>query len=94
MSLGEYIRSCVFAEDAPIIRTRGRFPVKDEQALSQVLGMLGQSRIPQNINQLAKAVNSVSLPVTPETEKRLYEACRAIAWMRQQLVLALGLKSE
>ena len=93
-SLGEYIRSCIFADDAPVNKTRGRFPVQDEQALSQLLGMLGQSRIPQNINQLAKAANSGSLPVTPDTKKQLYEACRAIAWMRHQLVTALGIKSE
>lgn len=69
-SLGEYIRSCIFGGSIPVRvrRTRGRFPVKDEQVLSQILGMLGRSRIPNNINQLAKAANTGSLPVTPETE--------------------------
>ncbi len=69
VSLGEYIRSCIFEENISIRRTKGRFPVKDEQALSKLLGVLGQSRIPNKINQLAKAANSGSLPVNPDTQK-------------------------
>lgn len=91
-SLGEYIRSRLFNENISIRRTKGRFPVKDEQALSQLLGLLGQSRIPNNINQLAKAANTGSLPVNPDTEKQLHEAYQAVLWMRRQLIQALGLK--
>ena len=93
-SLGEYIRSCIFEKNISIRRTKGRFPVKDEQALSKLLGVLGQSRIPNNINQLAKAANSGSLPVNPDTEKQLYEAYQAVIWMRRQLIQALGLKAQ
>ncbi len=94
MSLGEYIRSCIFEENISIRRTKGRFPVKDEQALSKLLGMLGRSRIPNNINQLAKAANSGSLPVNPDTEKQLHEASRSVFWIRRQLIQALGLKAQ
>ncbi|SOD16880.1 plasmid mobilization protein [Nitrosomonas ureae] len=93
-SLAEYIRSRIFDGSAPVHRTKGRFPVKDEQALSQILGMLGQSRIPNNINQLAKAANSGTLPVTPDTEKQLHEACYSVTWIRRQLIQALGLKAD
>lgn len=93
-SLAEYIRSRIFDGNAPVHRTKGRFPVKDEQALSQILGMLGQSRIPNNINQLAKAANTGSLPVTPDTEKQLHEACYSVIWIRRQLIQALGLKAD
>jgi hypothetical protein len=93
-SLAEYIRSRIFDGNAPAHRTKGRFPVKDEQALSQILGMLGQSRIPNNINQLAKAANSGMLPVTPDTEKQLHEACYSVTWIRSQLIQALGLKAD
>ena len=94
VSLGEFIRSCLFKENVSIRRTKGRFPVKDEQALSRLLGILGRSRIPNNINQLAKAANSGSLPVNPDTEKKLTDAHNAILWMRNQLIQALGLKAE
>ena len=93
-SLAEYIRSRIFDGNAPVHRTKGRFPVKDEQALSQILGMLGQSRIPNNINQLAKAANSGTLPATPDTEKQLHEACYSVNWIRRQLIQALGLKAD
>jgi len=94
ISLSEFIRSCLFKENVSIRRTKGRFPVKDEQALSRLLGVLGQSRIPNNINQLAKAANSGSLPVNPDTQKQLTEAYHSILWMRRQLIQALGLKAE
>jgi hypothetical protein len=35
-------------------------------------------------------VNSGSLPVTPETEAEIKEACREIAEMRAELLAALG----
>lgn len=94
VTLAEYIRSCIFEGNFPVRKTKGRFPVKDEQAISKILGMLGQSRIPNNINQLAKAANSGSLPVTPDTEKQLHEACYSVIWIRRQLIQALGLKAE
>ncbi len=64
-------------------------PAMDTEALGRVLGALGSSRLSQNVNQLAKAVNTGTLPVTPETEAELKEACRAIAEMRADLMRAL-----
>ena len=42
------------------------------------------------MNLLAKAVNTGSLPVTPETEAELREACAAVLVMREELLMALG----
>src|SRR6476469_7777748 len=76
MPLGAYIRSRLFGEPTPHRAARkAKRPVKDHQALASVLGELGKRRIANNLNQLAKAVNSGSLPHTPETEKSLQEAC-------------------
>jgi hypothetical protein len=55
-----------------------------------VLGVLGRSRLASNLNQLAKAVNTGSLPVTPETEADLKEACRQVSALREDLLRALG----
>lgn len=68
MPLGAYIRSRLFDGRIPQRRTRGKFPVKDHAALGQVLGQLGKSRPANNLNQLARAANTGSLPVTPDTE--------------------------
>jgi hypothetical protein len=86
--LGAYIRSQVLANKARPRRKRRR-PVKDQKALAYVLGELGNSRLASNVNQLAKAVNMGTLPVTPETEKALQEACADIAKMRAMLMRAL-----
>lgn len=94
MSLGEYVRSRVFDETVPARRTRGKHPVKDHEALGRVLGELGRSRLANNLNQLARAVNTGSLPVTPETEAALLKACAEIQRIRAELVKALGLSPE
>ena len=88
--LGAYIRERLLGEDAAPRKRRGNSPVKDKEALGRVMGALGASRLSSNLNQLAKAVNSGSLPVTPETEAELEEACRDVAAMRTDLLRALG----
>lgn len=93
MPLGAYVRSRLFDGPKPR-RTRGKRPVKDYQALGQLLGELGKSRLANNLNQIARAVNSGALPVTPETEKAVREACGEIAWLREKLMQALGLQTR
>jgi hypothetical protein len=61
----------------------------DGQAVGRALGELGKSRLSQNLNQLAKAVNMGALPVTPETEAEIQDACRAVKDMRDALMRAL-----
>lgn len=90
MSLGGYIRSQLLDPNRTPRRRRGKFPVKDHRALAQLLAMLGQSRLANNVNQLARAANSGSLPVTPETEEALLTAAREVEQMRALLIKALG----
>jgi Bacterial mobilisation protein (MobC) len=94
MSVGAYIRSRVLDPKTIAPRKRGKFPVKDHQALAKLLGLLGQSRIANNLNQLAKAVNSGSLPVTPETENHIVAATQAIDQMRNLLIEALQIEAH
>ncbi|MFZ1727813.1 MAG: hypothetical protein WBO29_17065 [Albidovulum sp.] len=89
-ALGAYIRERLFGEDVTPRTTRGKFPIKDQAALGRVLGALGASRLSANLNQLAKAVNTGSLPVTPETEEELRKACAAVIAMREDILNALG----
>jgi hypothetical protein len=91
MPLGAYIRSRLFeAMEEP--RRRHRRPkVEDQQALARVLAELGRSRIASNLNQLAKAVNTGSLPVNPDTEAAIQVAKTGIELMRADLLRALGL---
>lgn len=92
LALSEYIRSRLFGDDVTPRRTRGKSPVKDHEALARVLAALGASRLPSNLNQLARAANTGSLPVTPDTVAALTEACETITTMRAELLQALGMK--
>jgi hypothetical protein len=90
MPLGAYIRDQVLQSGKARKRRRYKRPVKDHQALAQLLGALGEAKLANNLNQLAKSANTGSLPVTPETEKALREACAEIHQMRSLLMRALG----
>lgn len=93
MSLGAYLRNLVLEAGVRAPRPparKPRSPVKDQEALARVLAALGKSRIANNLNQLARAANIGTLPLTPETEQDLLEACAMVARMRQDLMAALG----
>ena len=86
------MRSRCIGDIAPAHRTRGKRPVKDYETLSQVLGMLGRSQLPNNVNQIAKAVNTGSMSVDDKTAQDLRQAAYDIACLRMYLIKALGLK--
>lgn len=90
--LGAYIKAVLFAQELPKVRRRSAAPVEDHESLGRVLAALGQSRLSSNLNQLARAVNTGSLPLSPEIEAELREACADIARIRAELITALGLK--
>jgi len=95
--LGAYIKRKVFdgkGAGTKRARSRKRRPIKDERRLAQVLAMLGQSRIANNLNQLAKAANLGTLPMMPDTERDIRRACADVALMRRELLRALGHRSD
>lgn len=92
--LGAYIKAVLFDGDLTKVRRRNTNPVKDYEALGRVLGALGQSRLSNNLNQLARGVNTGTLPVLPETEQEIRDACAEITAIRADLIKALGLDSE
>lgn len=92
LSLAAYIRSRLFDSENPPPRRRGKHPVKDHKALAQALGLLGQSRLSSNLNQLARSANTGSLPVTPDTEAALLAAVAEIQEIRRLLIAALNLE--
>lgn len=91
--LGSYIKTKVLGSPPPKGRRRNGLPLEDQKALAQVLALLGRSHLASNLNQLAKAVHLGVLPVTPETEAELADACRAVIELRRLLIDALGLQT-
>ncbi|MBX2805342.1 MAG: hypothetical protein KTR19_05175 [Hyphomicrobiales bacterium] len=96
MSLGGYIRACLFSRNGPGIKnqTCTKTPVKDHKALAEVLAKLGASRFASNLNQLAKAANMGALPLSPEVEEELMATCAAVIAIRAELMKALGYPSD
>jgi len=92
LTLSAYVRSQCVGETAKPHRTRGKRPVKDFEALCQVLGALGKSKLPNNVNQLAKAVNTGTLDLPEVTEEAILKAAYDIAYIRLTLIKALGLE--
>lgn len=94
MSLGGYIQSRLFDSGSPPPRRRSKNPVKDHKALAQALGLLGQSRISSNLNQLARSANTGSLSLTPDTEVALMRALDEVHEIRRLLIEALNFEVE
>jgi hypothetical protein len=90
--LGTFIRDQLLDAGQTCARAKRSGPIKDGEALGQLLGLLGQSRIANNLNQLAKAAHLGALPVSEETENDIREACGMVREIRQLLLAALGLK--
>lgn len=90
--LGTYIRSRLLG-DAASKRRLSRRPRVDDETVARLLAELGKSRLASNMNQIAKAANTGTLDLGPETARDLREACAAIADMRETLIEALGVKA-
>lgn len=92
LTISAYVRLCVLGKGAPKHRTRSKKAVEDHEALGQLLGSLGRSNVPNNLNQLSKAVHNGDLPLPHDVAIDLKQAAFEIAYMRHMLMTALGLK--
>lgn len=93
LPLSTFLKQTALGDDAPPVRRRAR-PTPDQRLLALVLAALGQSRLASNLNQLAKAANSGSLPVSAETEAQLCQACRDVWLIRKALLMALSVETD
>lgn len=93
MTLSAYIRMVLFAEDVSPRKSSSKAPIKDREELAQVLGLLGQSRIANNLNQLAKEAHLGALLMDEQTQSQIDEAYLYVLEIRQHLIQALGLKA-
>lgn len=91
-SVSAYIKSCLFDPDKPVRQARGLNPVKDHQALAQVLALLGSSGLSRRLSELAEAVRFGVLPLGEETESSIRRACDDVRIMRRFLLAALGIR--
>lgn len=92
--LATYIKFRLFNNlpDLTTLLPGAKRPASDTQLIAKLLAALGQARLANNLNQLAKAANMGALDVRPETEAELIAACEEVHAMRRDLIAALGLK--
>ena len=91
MTISAFIRWLIFGDNATPRKRRIKRPIKDYIALAQIFALIKQTQAWNNLNQIARGINSNTWIVTPETEKLLQEACKAIIEIRDMLMKALGL---
>lgn len=100
LSIAAYIRLKLFTHPEQQGRQRKKLarknaaPSAELTVISQLLGRFGESELASNMQDIAKAASIGALPVTPELEEELFEACKAIQCMRLDLIKALGVKAK
>lgn len=87
-SLSAFIKSRLFEAAAPVSVEARAFKT-DQKALAAVLGALGQSRLSQNLSQIAKSCHLGILPLTPELVEDIETACSDVREIRGALIDAL-----
>ena len=85
-----HVRRCIFGDEV----SKRVVPEADRVLLAQILAKLGESRIANNLNQIAYHANCGSLVLEDVTINEINEACFHMAWLRTQLIKALGLKER
>lgn len=92
MPLGAYIRMCLF--DKPTPRIKQRRIAQDQKQLAQIMAFISATRIPGNLNQIAKAINSGTIIVTEDIERDIKQACEGIEFIKAAITKALGFQEE
>lgn len=93
MSVSSYLKECALGKAATPRKTRGKFPVKDHQALARVLRHLADAYRLKDFEKLADTSKDGRLLLSVETDAALRQACLDISAMRAELIAALGLKA-
>ncbi|MGH1330669.1 MAG: plasmid mobilization protein [Paracoccaceae bacterium] len=92
MALSTYIRAKALGEVLPRRKPRSSTSVADQRALAQILGLLGQSRIANNLNQIAYHANIGALVMDDTTRAQIEETYEHVMHIRTSLMTALGTK--
>lgn len=90
MTLSAYIRACLFAKEERRRQRRPGSVVADKKAVAEALALLGQSRIANNLNQLAYQANIGALVIEGRERAKIEEAYAHVLSLRALLVAALG----
>ena len=92
VALSVFLRTTALQQKLPKRRRSGA-AVQDQEAIAKILGMLGESRIANNLNQLAYHANVGSLGFDDDAKAQIDETYGYVLDLRQTLLKALGYKT-
>lgn len=96
--ISAYVRDCLFAandnEPSKPRQKRHSAPIKDHSALAASLAKIGQLDAAASLTELARLARLGTLPMTPETEAVLNQACADISLIKTLLMTALGVRER
>lgn len=84
--LGRFIKARLFGEE--------RSASERKRELAQILALLGKSEYGASLRALAEAARIGALPLTPEVEAAVHQACRDISEIKFLLMKALRIKEQ
>ena len=87
--LSTYVKRQVFG-DAGTSSRAPRAVSLDRALAAQILSLLGETRVSNNLNQIAKNAHTGSLVFDDRTLADLKEACQSVRQVRDLLMQALG----
>lgn len=95
--LATYARNCLFPanDNAKAASRRARRQAGTDDAVhAAILAKLGSANIRRNLDDMARLARLGALPVTPETEAALQQACCDVAEIKSLLMKALRVREE
>lgn len=92
LSMADYARAQLFGSNRKTRKTRGKFPVKDHEALGRVLGRLGSIELGRSFMNLTEAAKTGCLEIDPDVEDEIRHACGLVRSIRDDLMTALGVR--
>lgn len=93
-SKSAFVRDCALREANHKLRRRKDIyiPSKQRSQIAQVLALLGRSATAANLADINRLAQMGALPLSPEIQAQIREACNEIVEIRKLLLQALGLK--
>lgn len=93
LSTAAYVRF-VIASDEVQGKLAVLFERRQQRAeYAQILRILGQSRIANNLNQIAYGINTGTVVFSPDVVAQINEAYEAVLYIRSLLIQSQGLKA-
>ncbi|GAB2707763.1 plasmid mobilization protein [Aliiglaciecola aliphaticivorans] len=89
-----FIRARTLADDIEEVKRYALTPIEERKDIALILSALGASRMASNLNQIAYAINTGTLVLSPDVIKQITDACETLKWMRGALTQALGLRKQ